>query len=402
MKLVHPPSRNPDLPFGRLFCGVQEPQQRSFPRSRWPGQKNELAGFDLEIERTENEPPLVVLGNVAESNHEPRRARPSDLPGLAWVFMRPLEPRIVSLGPAPKFRPVRTQQVGVELSVHRGTTMGYPVKDNPGEEIAVGGQANTSGHACGMGPTSSEGEGKIDTSFFEIDIAGERSLNRSFNGARMAFGLGPSIASGPVEERIARLLTNLEPQIHSLRWGHQVHGAVIASIATEGGRSSTGAACVGRCDALITAETGLGLIVWTADCVPILLEGDGVIAAVHSGWRGTAADIVGRVVRRFEIEYGVPADRLQAALGPAICGQCYEVGTDVISALEKLCLDSEVWRHDDRVDLRAFLHLRLCDLGLRTASIQMVGPCTAESDSLASFRRDGAGAGRQFSLIYRV
>ena len=72
MQLIHPPPRHPDLPFRRLLGGIQKSQKSGLPRPRWPGKKNELAGFDLEIERTENEPPLVVLGYVAESNHEPR------------------------------------------------------------------------------------------------------------------------------------------------------------------------------------------------------------------------------------------------------------------------------------------------------------------------------------------
>jgi YfiH family protein len=197
------------------------------------------------------------------------------------------------------------------------------------------------------------------------------------------------------------LLDAVGSRVCALRWGHQVHGRTVASIASEPDHPLTGTACVGRCDALIAGEPGLGLMVWTADCVPILLTGEGVIAAVHSGWRGTAADVVGAVVRRFAVEYGVPADRLQAHLGPAISGSRYEVGPEVVTALEAIGLDDDAWRRGNNVDLRLFLVARLRQLGLGHESISAVGPCTASTAHLASYRRDGAAAGRQFSLIYR-
>jgi YfiH family protein len=245
------------------------------------------------------------------------------------------------------------------------------------------------------------GEGNIDDGYAEIGIAGERALEHSAGDTRMLFGLGPATGGAAAEVRCLRLLEALEPRVRALRRGHQVHGRVVASIASEAGCPLVGTACAGRCDALITGEAGLGLMVWTADCVPILLQGEGVIAAVHSGWRGTAADVVGAVVRRFSVEYGVPAERLQAHLGPAISGPRYEVGPEVIHALEAIGLHDHAWRKNRFVDLRLFLVARLRTLGLLADSISVVGPCTASTARLASFRRDGDAAGRQFSLIYR-
>lgn len=95
MKLVHPPPGHPDLAFGRPFGGVKEPQEGRLAGARGPGEKNELAGFDLEVEGTEDEPALEILGNIAQPNHEPRRA-PCD---FAELLKAPPESRIVSLGP---------------------------------------------------------------------------------------------------------------------------------------------------------------------------------------------------------------------------------------------------------------------------------------------------------------
>jgi len=236
----------------------------------------------------------------------------------------------------------------------------------------------------------------------EVEIADDRALTAAENDVRMVFAIGPRSPVDAPENRMPRILTALEPEITAIRWGEQIHGRLVASIAFEPGCRLEHALSVGRCDALITAEIGIGLAVWTADCVPILMAGDGVVAAVHSGWRGAAKDIAGAIVRRFEIEYGVPPQRILATLGPAISGSNYEVGMDVINALAVMGVDDRAWRKRQHVDLRGFLRARLVDVGLKPAAIEEIDLCTASSPNLASHRRDGEAAGRQFSLIYRT
>lgn len=236
----------------------------------------------------------------------------------------------------------------------------------------------------------------------EVEIADDRALAATDGDVRMVFGVGPPFPVDPPEERMKRILTSLTPEITAIRWGEQIHGRLAASIACDPGCRLEHAVCAGRCDALITAEVGVGLAVWTADCVPILMTGDGVVAAVHSGWRGAAEDVAGATVHRFEIEYGVPAERIQATLGPAISGPNYRVGMEVIEALAIMGVDGGAWRTGQHVDLRGFLRARLLQHGLQAASIGEIDLCTASSPDLASHRRDGEAAGRQFSLIYRT
>ena len=240
-----------------------------------------------------------------------------------------------------------------------------------------------------------------DERWQEVEFAEDRALIAAENDVRMVFGLGPPSPVDSHSHRMIRILTSLEPEITAIRWGEQIHGRIAASIACEPGCRLQYAFCVGRCDALITAEVGVGLAVWTADCVPILMTGEGVVAAVHSGWRGAAEDVVGATVHRFEIEYGVPPERIQAILGPAISGPNYEVGMEVIDALTILGVDDRAWRRGQHVDLRGFLRTRLLQHGLQPAAIEEIDLCTASSPELASHRRDGKSAGRQFSLIYR-
>ncbi len=233
-------------------------------------------------------------------------------------------------------------------------------------------------------------------------IANELALDFNLDGVRMVFGFGPARPAALPEERMRQLMKDLGAQIGAVRWGEQVHGRVIASLAAEPGRPFENAVCVGRCDALMTADAGVGLVIWTADCVPILITGDGVVAAVHSGWRGSVADIAGAVIRRFEVEYGVPPHHLRAILGPAISGPQYEVSREVIDGLRQFDLDETRWRQERQIDLRGFLAARLEDLGLESTMIGVAGPCTALTPELASYRRDGVGAGRQWSIIYRM
>jgi len=232
-------------------------------------------------------------------------------------------------------------------------------------------------------------------------IGDDHALDFDLDGVRMLFAFGPARPAGLPEERLRRLMADPEVPIRAVRWGEQVHGRAIASLAAEPGRPFEGAACVGRCDALMTAEAAFGLVIWTADCVPILITGGGVVAAVHSGWRGSISDISGAVVRRFEIEYGVPPHQLRALLGPSISGPQYEVSREVIEGLRQFDLDEARWRQENRADLRGFLAARLEVLGLKSTMIGIEGPCTALTPELASYRRDGGGAGRQWSMIYR-
>lgn len=128
-----------------------------------------------------------------------------------------------------------------------------------------------------------------------------------------------------------------------------------------------------------------------ADCVPIFVaHPNGVVAAVHAGWRGVAGGILGETIAAFTA-LGLPAEDLVVHLGPSICGRCYEVGTDVYEKLTG-------WetRHPRRVDLRALLAEQVKALGVRqwTAS----GECTrCDNDQLYSHR--AGDSGRQVAVI---
>jgi YfiH family protein len=183
----------------------------------------------------------------------------------------------------------------------------------------------------------------------------------------------------------------------------QVHGDTLLWVDTESPSPA------GNADGLVTQTPGIAIAVATADCVPILLtdpRGEQV-AAVHAGWRGTLADIAGRAVRMLTAGACSPAS-LQAAIGPSIGPCCFEVEADFEDRFTN-ALGSDVrscWQDGrpghGRLDLRALNRLLLMRAGLPDHAIFDIGPCTFCGDGgFASWRRDGARAGRQLSWIGR-
>ncbi|MBM4391463.1 MAG: polyphenol oxidase family protein [Deltaproteobacteria bacterium] len=162
----------------------------------------------------------------------------------------------------------------------------------------------------------------------------------------------------------------------------QVHGNRLASVPFE--------AEVPEADAVLTRLPGSCVAVRVADCVPILLAAPGAVAAVHAGWRGTAADIVRHAVQALGAGEG-----LRAAIGPCIRGCCYEVGEEVIDRVAAVA-PGRAWLSARHVDLAVANAAILAELGVAT---EIVGPCTRCDPQYWSHRRDGASAGRQVGAI---
>jgi YfiH family protein len=132
-------------------------------------------------------------------------------------------------------------------------------------------------------------------------------------------------------------------QIHS-DIVHVIHSVNQSPATTESpGTTSSEAAPQG--DALITREPGVLLVVQTADCIPILLADSKrrVIAAIHSGWRGTVRRIAAKALGRMQMEFGTRAEDVIAALGPGIGQSCYEVGTEVAAEFHAQFPNAREW-----------------------------------------------------------
>ena len=182
----------------------------------------------------------------------------------------------------------------------------------------------------------------------------------------------------------------------------QVHGDDILTV-----HQDSHAHARPEADGLMSRESGVLLGIATADCVPVLMvaPGHGLIAALHAGWRGTLKGISQRAVKMLNDRWQVNPESVWVALGPAISPCCYEVGRDVGEALHERWRTDSAWqphREGDKgfLDLRAINRAQCEGIGVPASQIQLVGPCTfCASPDFASYRREGAEAGRQLSVI---
>jgi len=150
---------------------------------------------------------------------------------------------------------------------------------------------------------------------------------------------------------------------------------------------------IGEGDALITNQPGIGVSVRTADCLPILLVDSRrrVVAAVHAGWRGTAAGIVSGTIREMSVRFGTEPAEIFAAIGPGIGECCYQVGADVAEQFGKQA------GHLDLVDLN---RRQLMSSGVDSAHVDLLNVCTfCDVARFHSYRRDKERAGRMVSYI---
>ena len=149
-----------------------------------------------------------------------------------------------------------------------------------------------------------------------------------------------------------------------------------------------------------SAEDDVVVGVLTADCVPILLADReaGVACAIHSGWRGTVANIAAAAVEALVRDASAAPGRMVAAIGPCIEVGAFEVGDEVAVQFDDAFVDRS--RAKPHIDLVGVIRQQLEAAGLQPQNVDRVGGCThANADRWFSYRRDGAGIGQMLSFI---
>ncbi|WP_044912751.1 polyphenol oxidase family protein [Butyrivibrio sp. WCE2006] len=154
----------------------------------------------------------------------------------------------------------------------------------------------------------------------------------------------------------------------------------------------------GGYDSIVTSLKKVMICIWSADCVPVFLYDPvkQVIAVAHNGWRGILADITINTLNVMERCFGTKHADVIAAYGPGICGNCYEVGTDIydifLGKFEKN-VTSGFFRKKDNgkflLDLKKAATYELTAAGVQKENIFDTGICSYENKSYASYRRDG-------------
>ena len=205
------------------------------------------------------------------------------------------------------------------------------------------------------------------------------------------YGLSGSATTWELTERFDALTRSLGCRASIV--GRQVHGEHVVVVDPS---PPSGLCIAGDADGLASDRTGVLLTVTTADCVPVyLLEPESrALAVLHAGWRGALAGIVEQGIRALGVLKGVVPNDLRVHLGPAICGDCYEVGPDVLQRFGRSGTDH------GKLDLRAWLTRDTARLGVPAGAISASSWCTrCNADLLHSHRASRGTAGRMVAFL---
>jgi len=225
------------------------------------------------------------------------------------------------------------------------------------------------------------------------------------SGLYESLNCGPGSSDEPkaVTENRRLVAATLAPDVQGARLISlsQIHSAVVHTLPAWEERPEG--------DAMVTATPGLALGILTADCAPVLLADPKarVIGAAHAGWKGALAGVLEAALEAME-KLGASRDRIDAAIGPCISQDNYEVGDDFRARfLEQGAKHRRFFVPSDReghhrFDLPGFAAYRLTAAGV--GSVERLGICTYPPENgFFSFRRTTHAKepdyGRQISAI---
>lgn len=231
-----------------------------------------------------------------------------------------------------------------------------------------------------------------------IDLPGARAV---FTTRRGGFSAGPFATlnlgrwtdddGSAVERNRAFLAAELGVRF---AYGRQVHGSSVLRAAGPTDERVTPQ----EADGQASATPGVGMMVLTADCLPIAIAGAGAVAMVHAGWRGLATGVIEAGVRAVR-ELGADGP-LGAAIGPGAGPCCYEVGTEMhaVFADGDYAEAPSPIRHGSNLDLKAIAAVQLQRAGVE--QVHDAGLCTICSTVFFSHRRDRGITGRQAGVAW--
>lgn len=224
-----------------------------------------------------------------------------------------------------------------------------------------------------------------------------------FGAAGGAGGLDLALHVGDDPDQVSRNRDLLAASLGvAVSWMDQVHGTDVAVVGTPGGVD------LGRCDGAVAVrhDRALAVGVLVADCVPVLLadvRGD-VVAAVHVGRRGLVAGVLQATLTALAARGVDPAD-LFAAVGPAVCGRCYEVPAvmrEEVADVVPGTASTTSWG-TPALDVPAGVRGLLDAAGV--GAVDHVDACTVEDERFYSYRRagrDGTTVTGRFAGVVRT
>jgi YfiH family protein len=194
----------------------------------------------------------------------------------------------------------------------------------------------------------------------------------------------------------------------AVHFATQVHGRAVAAV----GAGDTPAATARReADALVAAAPGTTVAVYVADCVPVVVADirTGACAAIHAGWRGTVAGVLSEALAHLVRACGARVEDLRVAIGPSIGPCCFEVGPEVVAAVEEADPGARaegailVRSPRDHVDLWTLNQRQALSFGVPASALDVARLCTCcDSARFFSYRRDRGKTGQMAAFISRA
>lgn len=208
---------------------------------------------------------------------------------------------------------------------------------------------------------------------------------KPYDSLNLALHVGDDVKD-VLENRI-RVSEKYDFSLKNLIFMNQVHGNKVIMI--EHAMDNR----IDACDALVTNERKIPLMVMVADCIPILFYDPvkKVIGVAHAGRNGTFLRIAQKTVLKMHEVYGCDTKDIMVGLGASIQSCCYEVGKDLADICSKNFGEGFVMIKEEKyyLDLQALNRAQLLELGIKEENIEIASTCTACDENYFSYRREG-------------
>lgn len=226
-----------------------------------------------------------------------------------------------------------------------------------------------------------------------LTVSGVTKINKHFF-PQYGFSLskGEILSDFEVDNNRKILSDYLQTDLNNLKFQKQIHSDIVQIV-------DNNTTSDNESDAMITNKKNVFLNVLLADCLGILLFDieNKVIAAVHSGWRGTKKKITTNTIEKMKYHFNSRPQSILAYLTPCASGEVYEVGYDVAKFFPAYI--KQIKKNKYLFDNRAKVYDDLIKIGINPENIEKSEFCTIKNNDYHSFRRDKEKSGRMAAFI---
>lgn len=216
------------------------------------------------------------------------------------------------------------------------------------------------------------------------------------NDDYITFAFTKRVVDAKNNNDVEKICKKYDFNFSNLKYNTQVHGNKVRLASYEENLCEA--------DALITNEKETPLLIYTADCVPLIFydKKKRAVALAHAGWQGTFKNIAKETIMKLEKHYNCNAYDIKVVVGPSISVKNYEVSQELIDKFKQLNIKDYYLKKNDKYFLNLW-HInkeQLLQCGILDSNIKIMNLCTVEdNDKFFSYRKDKATNKRIGTLI---